>query len=208
MKAEAKNDNLDGEQIEISSLPLFPLDLWLYPGIPLRLQVFEPRYLDMMSNQLRHGEGFGIVPIRKGREVGKAPQIYPLGVEVNVLDWEQKSASVLGITVSGTRRFRVLESRADDNQLITAQVDYFENDSPQPIDEDYQGLADLLVQLKEHPSAIEMGLPNAVTDSELSYQMAWLLPLSPEEKTAAFQFRNPSDRLEFIAHKVSQLSQV
>jgi len=102
----------------------------------------------------------------------------------------------------------VLSSAADENQLITAEIQYLVEDVPNTIDEHYQGLADLLDQLKEHPSAQAMGLPPVTNDSELSYQMSWMLPFTPEEKMSAFQFLSPQHRLEFIARKVSQLSQI
>ena len=38
-------------------LPLFPLDTVLFPGCLLDLQLFEARYLDMLSGCMKRGEG-------------------------------------------------------------------------------------------------------------------------------------------------------
>ncbi len=42
-------------------LPLFPLDVVLYPGEALPLHIFEPRYREMVARCLRHDEPFGLV---------------------------------------------------------------------------------------------------------------------------------------------------
>ena len=57
-------------------LPLFPLDTVLFPGCALELQIFEARYLDMVSQCLKAGHGFGVVHILDGREVGAAPTAF------------------------------------------------------------------------------------------------------------------------------------
>jgi Lon protease-like protein len=53
-------------------LPLFPLNTVLFPGGPLPLRIFEPRYVDMVKRCLRDQAPFGVVLIREGQEVGPA----------------------------------------------------------------------------------------------------------------------------------------
>ena len=50
-------------------LPLFPLSAVLLPGGRLPLQIFEPRYLDLVSHCMKTDSGFGIVRITSGHEV-------------------------------------------------------------------------------------------------------------------------------------------
>ncbi len=45
----------------ITTLPLFPLKLVLFPGGVLPLSIFEKRYVDMVRNCLRNNSGFVIV---------------------------------------------------------------------------------------------------------------------------------------------------
>ena len=54
------------------TIPLFPLKTVLFPGGVLPLRIFEPRYLDMVSDCLKDETGIGVVLIRDGSEVGKA----------------------------------------------------------------------------------------------------------------------------------------
>ncbi|MGH8123010.1 MAG: LON peptidase substrate-binding domain-containing protein, partial [Rudaea sp.] len=52
-------------------IPLFPLSTVLFPGGQLSLRVFERRYLDMVRDCARGGDGFGVCLILQGREVGE-----------------------------------------------------------------------------------------------------------------------------------------
>ena len=52
-------------------LPLFPLNTVLFPGGPLRLRIFEPRYLDMVRRCLKESRTFGVVLILEGEEAGE-----------------------------------------------------------------------------------------------------------------------------------------
>jgi hypothetical protein len=51
-------------------LPLFPLQLVLFPGALLSLRVFEARYLDLIGECLRRQMPFGVICLRQGAEAG------------------------------------------------------------------------------------------------------------------------------------------
>ena len=54
-------------------IPLFPLSTVLVPGLLLPLNVFEPRYrqlVDELMDKEPDEQFFGVVAIREGREVG------------------------------------------------------------------------------------------------------------------------------------------
>ena len=94
------------------SLPLFPLNTVLFPGCRLDLQIFEARYLDMVSACMKRGEGFGVVGILEGREVGEAPGRFAWhGCEALIRDFHQQDNGLLGIRVEGGRRFTVQSSQ-------------------------------------------------------------------------------------------------
>jgi len=46
--------------VESADIPLFPLNTVLFPGGPLSLRIFEPRYLDLVRECTRNGSGFGV----------------------------------------------------------------------------------------------------------------------------------------------------
>lgn len=51
-------------------IPLFPLRSVLCPGVALPLHIFEERYRLLVNRCIEHGEPFGVVLLREGREVG------------------------------------------------------------------------------------------------------------------------------------------
>ena len=57
---------------EVARLPLFPLGTVLVPGAQLPLQIFEPRYIELLSDLVNVMDvpEFGVVAIRQGHEVG------------------------------------------------------------------------------------------------------------------------------------------
>ena len=105
------------------NLPLFPLNTVLFPGCVLDLQIFEARYLDMISRCMKQGSGFGVVCIIEGAEVGDAASHFAaIGCEARVCDFQQRPNGLLGIRVEGGRRFRVERAQVLPDQLTIADV--------------------------------------------------------------------------------------
>lgn len=96
-------------------LPLFPLGAVLLPGGPLRLQVFEHRYLALLRDlgELDDPDRvFGVVAIRRGHEVGegRASDLYEVGclAQVQAVELVRGQArTVYRLAAAGTQRFRV-----------------------------------------------------------------------------------------------------
>src|SRR5690606_33618510 len=107
------------------TLPLFPPDTVLFPGCNLDLQLFEPRYLDMLSGCLEPGEGFVVVTVLVGSEVGKAPTSFSgVRCEALIRDWREQPSGLLGMRVDGGRGLRVDSSRVQRDQLTLGEVQW------------------------------------------------------------------------------------
>ena len=188
-------------------LPLFPLDTVLFPGCVLDLQIFEARYLDMVSQCLKAGHGFGVVNILDGREVGAAPTAFAgVGCEALIRDWQQLSNGLLGIRVEGGRRFDVqsFEVRAD--QLTVAQVAWRDDVDSRPLVARHADLLVLLEALGQHPMVRTLGLGGPVDDqAALASQLAYLLPFEAEQKVALLGLDEPEQQLEQIQSLLERL---
>jgi hypothetical protein len=108
-------------------LPLFPLGTVLFPGMILPLRVFEERYRLMVADLLERPEPrqFGVIAIRKGREVGAeaVPELYDIGCVATVREVTPHPDGRFDLVVVGTRRFRLL--RADQTlPYYQAEVEY------------------------------------------------------------------------------------
>ena len=54
---------------ETEQIPLFPLRVVMFPGGRLDLQIFERRYIDLVSHCMRTSTGFGVCLLKEGEEV-------------------------------------------------------------------------------------------------------------------------------------------
>lgn len=182
------------------TLPLFPLNTVLFPGCLLDLQIFEARYLDMIGRCMKQGEGFGVVCILEGEQVGKAPPlIASVGCEALIRDFEQQDNGLLGIRVEGVRRFRVEQTEVRKDQLLTAEVHWLPELADTPLQEDDDDLLALLVALGEHPMVKALGMPRDIDGSQaLANQLAYLLPFMEQDKVDLLAMDSPQARLQAI----------
>lgn len=187
------------------SLPLFPLNTLLVPEATLPLQIFEQRYLRLIKQCLQEGTGFGVVPIRDGREVGAPAMIYQVGVVAHIKDWNQGDNGLLHIKVVGGRKFRVLRTSVESDQLMVADVDYLPDEADYDIPNQFSGLEDLLSELRLHPQVAALDLPEACTASQLGWLLTLLLPLARSEQVDMIALEDPLARLEQLADCVDRL---
>lgn len=173
----------------------------------MSLQIFEPRYLSLVSRCLKQDTSFGVVQIREGREVGQAPLIFQFGVEAKIVDWDQLNNGLLGITIEGRRKFTVDGTHIADNQLLMADVSWLAEEDRRPIPDRFDGLVELIEQLRQHPAVSVLKLPEVQNSRDLGWQLCQLLPLSAPDKVALLSLDDPDIRLEHLAERVSRLSE-
>ena len=95
---------------EVRELPLFPLRAVLFPGGPLPLRIFEPRYLAMVSQCFREQSGFAVVLLGEGEEASDATSFAATGTEARIVDFDRLEGDLLGISCIGRERVRVVEA--------------------------------------------------------------------------------------------------
>ncbi len=88
-------------------LPLFPLDMVLFPGAPITLRIFEERYRLMIGRCLEQSGPFGVVLIREGPEVGGEAIPHSVGTTAVISDSVRLDDERYYLTAVGQRRFRV-----------------------------------------------------------------------------------------------------
>ncbi|MGE3857955.1 MAG: LON peptidase substrate-binding domain-containing protein [Dehalococcoidia bacterium] len=118
-------------------LRLFPLRLVLFPGQPVALQVFEPRYLALVEECLESGEPFGIALIEDGPEVGGAATPHLVGTTATIEEILPLGDGRLALSARGGRRFRIAEL-LHDHPYLAAEVEYPVDevaDVPEPLQE-------------------------------------------------------------------------
>ena len=101
---------------EQEHMPIFPLRTVLFPGGVLPLRIFEPRYVDMVRWCMREQANFGVVLLREGGEVidgadalAADQELFAVGTEAEIVDFNQADNGLLGIVAQGRRKFSLLD---------------------------------------------------------------------------------------------------
>lgn len=99
----------EGERVDSMEMPLFPLNVVLFPGMMLPLHIFEPRYREMINRCIEEEIPFGVVLIQEGHEVGGAAKPHSIGTAARIKKVARAADGTMNITVMGMQRFRILE---------------------------------------------------------------------------------------------------
>lgn len=187
-------------------IPLFPLHTVLFPGGVLPLRIFEARYLDMISRCLRDSSGFGICLIAAGAEVGEAAEVHRVGTLARIIDWSALPGGLLGVTVEGERRFRVLRSEVRPDRLRVAEVELLDEPEPGRLPQGYAFLAELLGRLLDELGGIYAQRPRRPAETGwVVGRLMELLPLDLELKQHCLELDDPLRRLAVLHEAVRAL---
>ncbi|HXH02338.1 MAG TPA: LON peptidase substrate-binding domain-containing protein [Candidatus Competibacteraceae bacterium] len=182
-------------------IPLFPLNTVLFPGGPLSLRIFEPRYLDMVSERLRLDEPFGVVLIREGQEVGSAARFHEVGTLARIVDFDRLEDGLLGITCRGEGKFRVLAHHVRHDQLVLGEIEHLPEEPRLPIGLEHQRLRQLLWDIlgRDEVEAYRRLLSEDWDSAAwLGYRLSELLPMPLIAKQALLELEDPTQRLALL----------
>jgi Lon protease-like protein len=171
-------------------IPLFPLDVVLFPGAALPLHIFEDRYKQMVAGCLERKEPFGIV---RAREEGLAVIGCMAGI-VTVL--QRYSDGRLDILCEGGDRFEI-EMLDNSRSYLQAEVDTFRDEGEQATRaEREQCLAlhfEVMALADEDANTAAMQLD---LDQPISMMLAWMLPVDLDFKQVLLGCLSDAKRTE------------
>jgi len=189
-----------------SELAIFPLNTVLFPGGPLALRIFEPRYLDMVSRCLRDGTSFGVVAIESGNETGDTTT-HKIGTLARISDWYSERDGLLGIVVVGTRRFRIEKSRIQADGLHLAEIETLEHEQSHTVPERFRYMSELMEsmidQLGDQYALIDRNFKDA---SWLGFRFAEILPVNLADRQAYLESEDALGRLANLSPVLNALS--
>jgi len=185
---------------------LFPLSAVLFPGGVLPLRIFEPRYLDMVSECLKTDSGIGVVLIRNGRETGEVADTYEVGTLCHIRYWHKRPDGLLGVTLQGEQCFRVISTEVRPNQLIIAEAELIPESPAIPVTESHQQLVDLLKQIINQLEPPYTTLTPAYEDAAwVSARLVELLPIDLPAKQELLMTEDAAQRLDTITAMLSKM---
>jgi len=170
-------------------IPLFPLDVVLFPGTPLPLHIFEPRYKEMIGECLAQNRTFGVV---RAAEQGLADVGCTAEVVTVVKEYEDGR---LDIVTEGRKRFELV--RVDqERSFLRADVLMIEDDPTMPSQEDTDRATQLHSELLAMAGARQD--ISAADPAMLSFYLAGSLPLDLDFKQKLLSLRSEPERLTLL----------
>jgi Lon protease-like protein len=186
--------------MEAAPLPLFPLHTVLFPGGPLALRIFEPRYVDMVRRCMKEHSCFGVVTIFEGTEAGAVARLASLGTCARIVDFDPLPDGLLGITCVGGERVRILRRWQQPDGLHLAEVQVLPVAAACELPPELAHLADLLREVLPKLGAGYVHVDAHFEDAGwVADRWAEILPLQPPDKLALLELDDPLERLNQVA---------
>ncbi|MFN3652142.1 MAG: LON peptidase substrate-binding domain-containing protein [Armatimonadota bacterium] len=190
-------------------IPIFPLNVVLFPGMLLPLHIFEPRYQEMVRACLDRDGRFGVCLIRSGVEVGGPADPYPVGTTCRILQVTPLGEGKLDLSTVGHQRFRIVRLYHE-RPYLEAEVELLDDVGGE--------LGDLPARLRDAVEQYVLRMlpsasPEAVTLPDdpllLSHLAGAVLQISPEERQEVLEIDSLPERLrrqlELFAEEMTRL---
>jgi Lon protease-like protein len=172
-----------------SLLPLFPLELVLFPGVPLPLHIFEPRYKEMITECLDGKKTFGVVR-------ASSEGVADVGCTAEILQVTKKyDDGRMDILTRGVDRFEVLEVN-EDRSFLQAEITFMPDEPSLPAQQLVEQAVRLHAEIAKLAGA-EVGGPEE-SGSNLSFLLAGSLPLDLDFKQQLLVISSETKRLEAV----------
>ena len=186
--------------------PLFPLPLVAFPGCRLPLQIFEPRYLDLVKTTLANDSTFGVVTVvpRTPNMGSEDAGIEAIGTAVKVVNFNEQPNGLLGIVCEGQHKFTVKQTYLADNKVFLASAEPIEAEVAMLVPEVFEEQVYMLASLMKHPYVASLGYIDREVDdwftdaSRLGCYLAYLLPFSNVQRYGLLALADPIERLNSI----------
>jgi len=197
----------------VHELPLFPLPVVLFPGMPMPLHIFEQRYRQMFTEIRAHDSLFGLSYFDAGSSEKDVPPAGHIGCVGEVTETQDLPDGRSNILAVGVIRYQVEDYVDRNDPYLVVRVNFFED-----ADED----SNKLTASAREVAAMFMRVANAIrvvndergnlpdlTDTEpqkLSFLVAAAMEIEVETKQELLELRSTAERLsrlrDFLARVV------
>lgn len=185
-------------------VPLFPLpNVVHFPGVPLPLHVFEPRYRDMVRDALEGSRLIGMVLLRAGWEqrYDGRPPVFDVGTAGEIVRADPLEDGRWNIVLRGVREFTI-ESEADDRSYRTARVRWRDEPGAPLREGEFARVWELTrayLALRERPVTLPAEPDQGAEPAFVVNFLAQHLDLPPLERQALLETPDPPARAVRLA---------
>lgn len=172
-------------------IPIFPLQIVLYPGEDLNLHIFEPRYKQLINDCSSGKSGFGMPTVLNGK-------LAMVGTEAMIKDIINiYPDGKIDLTVTGTRRFSIERhvSTYDSKLYDGAHVTWLEDDMTGNITTQSK----MMKLVREIYDALQLSKPGLTDrDDLMAYEVAHYVGMSLEQEYILLTLSSENERQEYL----------
>ncbi|MGA8248070.1 MAG: LON peptidase substrate-binding domain-containing protein [Nocardioides sp.] len=188
------------------TLPMFPLNTVLFPGMSVPLRVFEDRYRALVHHLLRVDDPidrvFGSVGIREGYEVGEhgAQWLFRVGCRVKMTEVEAYDDGTFELVAVGLDRIELDRLDTSGTYPVGHITALTEHGGLVP-DHVHESARDAFRAYRRALLAIDRDPPDGDLPEDptyLSWALAALAPLSISQRQALLEVEDATDRLVMV----------
>ena len=119
-----------------NKIPVFPLSNFIiFPNTNIPLNIFEPRYIQMVDDSMKGNRMIGIIQPKK--KINQISQLYNIGCMGKITSFNETDDGRYLIILNGISRFKILEEVKTDKLYKEYNVSFteFENDLKKKVEE-------------------------------------------------------------------------
>ena len=189
---------------------VFPLSNFIiFPKTTVPLNIFEPRYIDMVSECLANSEGFCIVLFKEDENEENKEYLpyHNIATYVEIVDFNKLDNGLLGITVQGKYKIKIEDVWKQQDELLLGKIEKInEEDDNLSNEPEYLDLWNMVKEITNHPEIKKLNLDLDLNSSiSVCYILASVLPLRPQEKQTILEFENNRDKLDYLKVLIKRL---
>ena len=115
-----KKDNLPNK------LAVFPLSNFIiFPNTTVPLNIFEPRYIDMVNDSMKANKLIGMIQPKLSRDINNnIPQLHEIGCMGKITSFKEAEDSRYLIELKGLIRFKIIKEIESDKKYRECEIDF------------------------------------------------------------------------------------
>ena len=188
-------------------IPIFPLSNFIiFPNTTVPLNIFEPRYLDMVNDSMKSNKLIGMIQPKNSKYENSIPKLHNVGCLGKITSFKETEDGRYLIEVKGKIRFKIINEINTDKQYRSVEVDYNDYSNDLSNEKEKLNFSDLELIFKDLKSLFEKkgfiinwkALEKQSLNETIN-ALAMASPFSLEEKQILLEAKNLDIRKNKIA---------
>ena len=188
-------------------IPVFPLSNFIiFPNTTVPLNIFEPRYLDMVNDSMKSDKLIGMIQPKNSKNENDAPKLHEVGCLGKITSFRETEDGRYLIELKGKIRFKIINEINTGNKYRSVEVNYNDYSNDLSDEKEKLNFSDLELIFKDLKSLFEnkgfiinwKALEKQSLNETIN-ALAMASPFSLEEKQILLEAKNLDVRKNKIA---------